>query len=140
MSNEDFRAIFPFTTISSHSRNKRSEHAIRALKLGVARKNGHSRGRFYGKGKYRTPKVKVAGDFIEKEYDYQTIIDDDRYDIEEYNNTLHPNQEKYAGMTRKEVFLKNINRNLPKIEPYYLYKFIGNETTTTNSKTTFNTA
>lgn len=131
MSSEGFRDMFPFTTISSHSRNKRAEHMIKALKWGTAHDNNHTRGRFYGKGCYRTPKVRAKGDWVEKQYDYDTIVQDDLRDIEQHNNSLHPQQKKYPGMTRKEVFETRINPNLPEIEKWYLYRFIGNETITT---------
>jgi len=131
MSQEEFRALFPFVTVSSHSRGKRAEHGIKALKWGVAHKNNHTRGRFYGKGCYRTPRFRAKGEFSEKEYEYGQIVTDDLNDIAEHNATLHPNQETYPGMTREQVFLQNVNRNLPALEPYYLYKFIGNETATT---------
>lgn len=131
MSTDDFKTVFPFTTISSHSRNKRSEHMIKALKWGAAHDNNHTRGRFYGKGCYRTPKVRAKGDWVEQQYDYDTIVQDDLRDIEQHNNSLHPQQKKYPGMTRKQVFETRINPNLPEIEKWYLYKFIGNETVTT---------
>lgn len=49
-------------------------------------------------------------------------------DIQNWNNSLHPNQEKYPGMTRWEVFTENQNPNLRKetnwamILPYIGYK------------------
>ena len=49
-------------------------------------------------------------------------------DIQNWNNSLHPNQEKYPGMTRWEVFLENQNPDLRKetnwamILPYIGYK------------------
>ncbi len=127
---EDFKALFPFTTISSHSRNKRAEHAIRAVKWGIAHENNHTRGRFFGKDAYRTPRFKTKGEFKEKEFEFNQIVCDDLNDIDQHNNSLHPNQKTYSGMTRKEVFLSRINKNLPEIESCRLYQFIGNETHT----------
>lgn len=49
-------------------------------------------------------------------------------DIQNWNNSLHPNQKKYPGMTRWEVFTENQNPNLRKetnwamILPYIGYK------------------
>ena len=49
-------------------------------------------------------------------------------DIQNWNNSLHPNQEKYPGMTRWEVFTENQNPDLrketnwPMILPYIGYK------------------
>lgn len=130
MSDAEFKALFPFTTVSSHSRNKRAEHAIRALKWGAAHKNGHTVGRFFGRGAYRGIRFKSKGEFTEKEYEYDDIVTDDLRDIETHNDSVHPNAEKYAGMTRREVFLQNVNRDLPRAEAWYLYRFIGNETAT----------
>jgi hypothetical protein len=126
-----FQKAFPFVTVSSHSRNKRAEHAIRSQKWIVAHRNGHVRGRFYGKKAFRTPKTRVKGDWKEKEYEYVQLVEDDLADIEEHNRSLHPRQHQYPGLTREEVFLQNYNRKLPKLEPYYLYRHIGNETKTT---------
>jgi hypothetical protein len=55
---------------------------------------------------------------------------DDLSDIDKYNNQLHPLQKTYPGMTRKQVLVKMMNPTLMAIEPWYLYKFIGNETET----------
>ncbi|MDR2626579.1 MAG: hypothetical protein LBC40_00915 [Dysgonamonadaceae bacterium] len=128
---EEFQKAFPFVTVSSHSRNKRAEHAIKALKWGVAHRNGNTNGRFYGKNAFRTPKNRVKGDWKEKEYEYMQIVQDDLADIEEHNKSLHQRQKTYPGMTREEVFLQKYNRNLPNLKPYYLYRYIGNETKTT---------
>jgi hypothetical protein len=125
--------VFPFTKqrVCSSSIEKRSEHHIRSVKLGVAKKNNHTRGRFYAKGEaYRSIQYKKKGDFVEKAFDPDVLIEDDLNDIEEHNNSLHPKQNTFPGMTRKEVFLGHINPNLPALEPWYLYKYIGNETET----------
>jgi len=125
------RKCFPFTTISSHSRNKRAEHGIKSLKWGVAHKNNHTYGRFYGIGVYRKVRFKSKGEFKEKRFGYEEIVMDDLRDIMEHNNALHPNQELYPGKTRYQVFLENYNCNLPVPEKHYLYYFIGNKTCTT---------
>lgn len=123
--------VFPFVRFAKSSTDKRAEHAIRAFKYGVSKKEGHIRGRWYAKHEaYRVVRNKVEGDFIEPEYQPQTIISDDLSDIEKHNNSLHPLQKTYPGMTRKQVLLKNMNLSLKPIEPWYLYRFIGNETET----------
>lgn len=128
---EDFWKVFPFVRVCSSSIEKRAEHCIGALKLGVAKKNNHTRGRFFAKSEAnRSIRYKKKGDFVEKAFDPDVIIKDDRNDIEEHNNTLHPLQKTYRGMTRKQVFLQHINKDLPSMEKWYLYKFIGNETET----------
>lgn len=126
--------LFPFVRFAKSSTDKRAEHKIKELKWGSAKKAGHTRGRWYAKHEaYRAVRNKVKGDY---EYEGsklqpQTIVADDLADIESHNNTLHPLQKTYPGMTRKEVFLAQINPALKPIEPWHLYKFIGNETNTT---------
>lgn len=123
--------IFAFLRFCSSPVEKRAEHNIKSLKYGVAKKNDHTRGRWFARNEaYKSVRNKVKGDFVEPEFQPQTIVADDLADIEEHNNSLHPLQKKYPGMTRKEVFLKYYNPNLKPIEPYYLYKFIGNVTQT----------
>ena len=50
---------------------------------------------------------------------------DDRRDSAEWNNTLHPNQKKYPGMTRWQVLMANINPTLHKYDKLTLSRFIG---------------
>ena len=42
-----------------------------------------------------------------------------------YNNELHANQTKFKGKTRLEVFLENVNPDLPKFDKGHLVKYIG---------------
>jgi hypothetical protein len=127
---QPLKLLFPFTTISSHSRNKRAEHFIKGVKWGVAHANGHTRGRFYGRGRYRTEKVKVSGDFKEPGYEFAQIVSDDLRDIDQYNNMPHPNRERYGGKTRREVFMENINRDLPTLAMEDVVCYVGNRTKT----------
>lgn len=123
--------VFPHVRFAKSATDKRAEHAIRALKYGVSKKEGHMRGRWYGKHEaYKSVRNKVEGDFIEPEYQPQTIIADDLADIEKHNNSLHPLQKTFPGMTRKEVFMKYVNPDLEAIDKSYLYQYIGNETET----------
>lgn len=124
--------VFPFVRFAKSSTDKRAEHAIRQFKYGVSKREGHTRGRWYAKHEaYYTVRNKVHGDYVEPELQPQTIVADDLADIEKHNNSLHPLQKTYPGMTRKEVFLQNINPALKMIEPWSLYRYIGNETETT---------
>ncbi len=123
--------VFQHVRFAKSSTDKRAEHAIRAFKYGVSKKEGHTRGRWYAKHEaYRVVRNKVNGDFIEPEYQPQTIVADDLADIEKHNNELHPLQKTYPGMTRKHVLIKHFNPTLKEIEPWYLYRFIGNDTET----------
>jgi hypothetical protein len=120
--------IFPFVRWCTSPTEKRAEHAIKALKYGESKKAGHSRGRWYAKHEaWRTIRNKVSGDFVEPEYQPDTIIQDDMADIEKHNSSLHPLQKTYPGMTRRDVFLKNLNPELGSIERWRLYRYIGNE-------------
>lgn len=122
---------FPFVRFCNSPTEKRAEHKIKEFKYGASKRAGHTRGRWYAKHEaYRSVRNKVSGDFVEPEYQPQTIIADDLRDIETHNNELHPLQKTYPGMTRREVFLSNINPNLKPIEHWHLYRFIGNETQT----------
>ncbi|MBN1652022.1 MAG: hypothetical protein JW857_11880 [Bacteroidales bacterium] len=124
--------VFPFLRFAKSSTDKRAEHKIKELKYGAAKKAGHTRGRWYAKHEaWRAVRNKVSGDYVDPLYQPQTIVADDLADIEKHNNSLHPLQKTYPGMTRKQVFLSQINPNLKAIEPWYLYKFIGNSTDTT---------
>ncbi|KAA6310533.1 hypothetical protein EZS27_038177, partial [termite gut metagenome] len=123
--------VFPFVRFCSSPTEKRAEHSIKRLKYGTAKDAGHTRGRWYARSEaYKSIRNKVDGDFVEPEYQPQTIIADDLADIDTYNNELHPLQKVYPGMTRKQVFLSSANPALKQIEPWYLYQFIGNKTQT----------
>ena len=50
---------------------------------------------------------------------------DDRRDSAEWNNSPHPNQKKYPGMTRWQVLVANINPTLRKYDKLTLSRFIG---------------
>ena len=69
---------------------------------------------------------KVKGDYVEPEYQPQTIVSDDLSDIDEYNNQLHPRQKTYPGMTRRDVLLQFMNPNIVRAERWRLYRYIGN--------------
>ncbi|KAA6342182.1 hypothetical protein EZS27_010036 [termite gut metagenome] len=123
--------VFPFVRFCESASEKRAEHATRSLKYGAAKDAGHTRGRWYAKHEaYRSIRKKIKGDFVEPVYQPQTIIADDLADIEAHNNTLHPLQKTYPGMTRKEVFLNNYNPSLKPAQAWYIYQFIGNMTQT----------
>lgn len=122
---------FPFVRFCESPTEKRAEHNIKSLKYGVSKDNGHTRGRWYARHEaFRAVRNKVKGDFIEPQYQPQSIIADDLSDIEEHNNTLHPLQKTYPGLTRRQVLLKQFNPKLQPIEKWYLYRFIGNQTDT----------
>jgi hypothetical protein len=123
--------VFPYVRFAKSATDKRAEHAIRAFKYGVSKKEGHTHGRWYAKHEaYRVVRNKVDGDFVEPEYQPQAIVADDLSDIEKHNNQLHPLQKTYPGMTRRDVMIRNFNPDLKQIDKWYLYRYIGNETET----------
>lgn len=124
--------LFPLVRFCTSPTEKRAEHKIKEFKYGASKRAGHTRGRWYAKHEaYRSVRNKINGDYVEPEYQPQAIVADDLRDIERHNNELHPLQKTYPGMTRKEVFLSNINPKLQPIEHQHLYRYIGNETKTT---------
>mgnify|MGYP000933308782 FL=1 len=103
-----------------NSQEKYAEPLNGAKKRSVIHKNHEGIGRFYGKGKWRQEYKKVSDEtnefYEDKEYfTWEQLIADDRKDNEEWNNTLHPNQKMYPGMTRRQVLEANIN---PSLLPY----------------------
>ena len=57
-------------------------------------------------------------------------VADDRRDCEEWNNTLHPNQKKYPGMTRWDVLVAKINPTLRPLDKLTLSRYIGEKVDT----------
>ena len=98
-----------------NSQEKYAEPLNGAKKRSVIHKNHAGIGRFYGKGTYE-----------DREYfTFEQLVADDRRDNAEWNNTLHPNQKKYPGMTRWQVLMANINPTLRKYDKLTLSRFIG---------------
>lgn len=111
--------VFQFVRFCAplNSQEKYAEPLNGAKKRSVIHKNHEGIGRFYGKGKWRQEYKKISDEtnelYEDKEYfSWEQLIADDRKDNEEWNNTLHPNQKMYPGMTRWEVLEANINPNL----------------------------
>lgn len=111
--------VFQFVRFCAplNSQEKYAEPLNGAKKRSVIHKNHEGIGRFYGKGKWRQEYQKVSDEtnelYEDKEYfTWEQLVADDRKDNEEWNNTLHPNQKMYPGMTRWQVLEANINPNL----------------------------
>ena len=60
-----------------------------------------------------------------KYYTFEELVADDRRDCAEWNNTLHPNQKKYPGMTRWDVLVARINPTLRPLDKLTLSRYIG---------------
>lgn len=111
--------VFQFVRFCAplNSQEKYAEPLNGAKKRSVIHKNHEGIGRFYGKGKWRQEYQKISDEtnelYEDKEYfAWEQLVADDRKDNEEWNNTLHPNQKMYPGMTRWQVLEANINPNL----------------------------
>ncbi|KGF18531.1 hypothetical protein HMPREF1640_03365 [Prevotella sp. S7-1-8] len=111
--------VFQFVRFCAplNSQEKYAEPLNGAKKRSVIHKNHEGIGRFYGKGKWRQEYKKISDEtnelYEDKEYfTWEQLVADDRKDNEEWNNTLHPNQKMYPGMTRWQVLEAYINPNL----------------------------
>jgi hypothetical protein len=130
--------LFPFVRFCApqNSQEKYAEPMNGAKKRSIEHKNHLGIGRFYAKGRhYRTESKKISDEsndtYEDKEYyDWDELIADDMRDINEFNNSLHPNQKKYKGMTRWEVLEANMNPTLEAIDKSVLARFIGEKVET----------
>ena len=129
--------VFQFVRFCAplNSQEKYAEPLNGAKKRSIIHKNHEGIGRFYGKGKWRQESRKVSDEtnelYEDKEYfGYEQLVADDRKDNEEWNNTLHPNQKMYPGMTRWQVLVANINPNLLPYDARTLAYYIGEKVET----------
>ncbi len=130
--------VFPFVRFCAalNSQEKRAEHFNGAKKKSVEHRNHLGIGRFYAKNeKYRTESKKVSDElndtYEDREYyTWEQLIAEDMADVREFNNSLHPNQKKYPGMTRWQVLEANMNPNLQPLDKAMLYRFIGEHVST----------
>lgn len=129
--------VFQFVRFCAplNSQEKYAEPLNGAKKRSVIHKNHEGIGRFYGKGKWRQEYQKISDETNElyEDRDYFTweqLVADDRKDNEEWNNTLHPNQKMYPGMTRWQVLVANINPNLLPYDARTLAYYIGDRVET----------
>ena len=124
--------VFQFVRFCAplNSQEKYAEPLNGAKKRSVIHKNHEGIGRFYGKGKWHQEYQKISDEtnelYEDKEYfTWEQLVADDRKDNEEWNNTLHPNQKMYPGMTRWQVLEANINPNLLPYDARMLAYHIG---------------
>ncbi|PQJ09533.1 hypothetical protein CJD36_020050 [Flavipsychrobacter stenotrophus] len=109
--------------LGGNAPEKRMEHIFRQKKYTFDNKRPGFQGRFYARNianRLNTDKDKVR-------YAYEQIIQNDLDDINSWNNSLHPNQELYPGMSRWDVLENCQNPNLvhhatSAIMPYVGYK------------------
>ena len=58
-------------------------------------------------------------------YTLQEIIANEEIDINNYNNSLHPDQDRFKGKTRWQVLIENINPNLSRHPMHVLAYYLG---------------
>ena len=124
--------VFPFVRWCNpgNSQEKRAEHFNRVKKYGVEKRSQVGIGRWYARLEVNRPKEEKIYDefnntYKEATYTYEQLVADDIRAIHEYNNTLHPNQKLYPGLTRWEVLCRHQNPNLAPVDKALLYRFIG---------------
>lgn len=131
--------LFPFVRFCApmNSQEKYAEPLNGAKKRSIEHKNHLGIGRFYSKNRaYRTESKKVfdaLNDTYEDKqyYTWEELIADDMRDIQEFNNSLHPNQKMYPGMTRWQVLEANMNPNLQPMDKPAWARFVGEKVSTT---------
>jgi hypothetical protein len=131
--------MFPFVRFCApmNSQEKRAENFNNAKKRSIEHRNHIGIGRFYAKSRqYRTESKKVFDElndtYVEKEYySWDELIADDIEDIRQFNNSLHPNQKKYPGMTRWQVLEANINPTLAPLDKAMIARYVGEHVSTT---------
>ena len=131
--------MFPFVRFCApmNSKEKYAESANGVKKRTIEHSNHNGIGRFYAKRRqYRTESIKVFDEFnntyVEKEYyTWDELIADDMRDIYEYNHALHPNQQKYKGMSRGDVLAANINPMLQPLDKATIARYVGEKVSTT---------
>ena len=124
--------VFPFVHFCApqNSQEKYAEPLNGAKKRSIIHKNHTGIGRFYGKGKWRQEYKKVSDEwndtYEDREYfTWEELVADDRADSNEWNNTLHPDQKRYPGMTRWQVLVGNVNPTLLPYDARTLARHIG---------------
>ena len=130
--------MFPFVRFCApqNSQEKYAEQMNGAKKKSVEHRNHLGIGRFYAKDRhYRTEAKKVfdeLNDTYEDQeyYTWEQLIAEDLKDIEQFNQTLHPNQKKYKGMTRWQVLVENMNPTLRPLDRAICARYVGEHVST----------
>jgi hypothetical protein len=129
--------VFPFVRWCNpgNSQEKHAEHGNKAKKYGFEKKYQDGIGRFYSRLEANRPKVEKTWDddgmkFKEKVFTFEELVADDLFTIEKFNNSKHPNQKFFPGMTRMDVLLKHSNPEAADIDDAILFRYIGEKTET----------
>lgn len=123
--------IFPFVrwTNPTNSQEKWAEVGIRLKKYGPEKRNNIGVGRHYLKGANKVTTQKIFDEennnYKQRKGTWQELIENDKAEIDEFNNSLHPDQKRFPGKTRMEVFMENINPDLPDLSEYLFARYVG---------------
>lgn len=104
--------LFPFVSFQRGGmpQGKRAEGFIKQKKYGQqAKREGFQRRPFA-----RMEANRLNTDKNNVRYTMKDIIANEEEDINNYNNSLHPDQNRFPGKTRWEVLVENVNPNLPR--------------------------
>ena len=107
--------------LGGNAPEKRMEHIFRQKKYTFDNKRPGFQGRFYARNianRLNTDKDNVR-------YLYEQIIQNELDDINSWNNSLHPNQELYPGMTRWDVLENCQNPNTVKFSSETIMPYVG---------------
>ena len=125
--------VFKFVRFCApqNSQEKYAEPLNGAKKRSLEHEHQLGIGRFYAKSKkYRTEAKKVFDElndtYVDKQYyTWEELIEEDQEIIRLFNESLHPNQKKYPGMSRWQVLCEHMNPNLQPYDKAYIARFIG---------------
>jgi hypothetical protein len=129
--------VFPFVRWCNptNSQEKGAEHFIGMKKYGVEKDNNQNVGRHYSRRDSNRVTLQKIFDEQNDNYkdakaSFEQIVANELQEQIKYNNEFHSDKKKYPGQTRLQVFLNNINPDLPKLDLAQLTKYIGNHTAT----------
>ncbi|NDD52959.1 hypothetical protein EBZ39_03625 [bacterium] len=110
--------------LGGNPQEKRAEHFIKRKKHGFESKIPGYLGRFYAK----SLTTRLNADKAKVRYMYEQIVQHDLDTIDEWNNSLHPNQQLYPNMTRWEVLEQRQNPNTVKHPAETVVRYLGVKT------------
>ncbi len=129
--------VFPFVRWcnAGNSQEKYAEVMNRVKKYGYEKKYQDGIGRFYSKLEANRPKQEKTWDddgmkVKQKSYSFEQLVADDRFTIDKFNNSKHPDDKTYYKMSRMDVLKRNQNPDVTQPNRAQLLKYIGYHTET----------
>ena len=119
-----------------NSREKHAERNNRNLRYETGKQLYAGTGRWYAKLDEHKTKIKKAFDedndnYIEKTYSYDELVADEIEAVITYNNAPHPNQKRFPGLTRWDVFKQFQNPDLQDWDDVTVSRYVGEHVKTT---------